>query len=114
MTASPEQLVVMLYDGAIRFLHQAAAAMRAGDPIRTNDRLRRAETIISELNHTLDFERGGDIAPRLRSVYLFARRRLLECNLTRDADGIVEVANLLGELRESWDTIAGESLRRSA
>ena len=114
LTASPERLVVMLYDGAIRFLHQAAAAVRAGDPIRTRDRLRRAEAIIDELNHTLDFERGGEIATHLRGIYLFCKRRLLECNLHRDAEGITQVAALLGELRESWESVASEALRKSA
>lgn len=114
MTASPERLVVMLYDGAIRFLHQAAAAIRASDPVLAHDRLRRAEAIIDELNYTLDLDRGGEVADRLRAIYLFCRRRLLECNLRRDADGVVEVAKLLGELRESWERVADGALRESA
>lgn len=114
MTATPERLVVMLYDGAIRFLHQAAASIRAGDPVRTHDRLRRAEAIIDELNFTLDLEEGGEIAQRLRSIYAFCRRRLLECNLRRDADGVVQVAKLLAELRESWEQVAVGALRESA
>lgn len=114
MTASPERLVVMLYDGAIRFLHQAAAAIRVNDPVRAHDRLRRAEAIIDELNFTLDLEQGGEVAQRLRSIYLFCRRRLIECNLKRDADGVAQVAKLLGELRESWEKVADGALRQSA
>jgi len=114
MTATPERLVVMLYDGAIRFLHQAAAAMRANDPVRARDRLRRAEAIVDELNYTLDFEQGGEVAERLRGIYLFSKRHLLESNLRRDPDGVDQVAKLLGELRESWDHIAIETLRKSA
>ena len=61
-TASPEQLVVMLYDGCLRFLFQSAHAMREGDRVRSQDRMRRAEAIIDELTVTLDHERGGEIA----------------------------------------------------
>ena len=114
MTATPERLVVMLYDGAIRFLHQAAAAMRAGDPVRAHDRLRRAEAIVDELNFTLDLDKGGEVAERLRGIYLFCKRHLLESNLRRDPAGIDSVAKLLGELRQSWDELAVESLRLSA
>lgn len=107
MTAPPERLVVMLYDGAHRFLTQAAVAMREKDIALSNDRLQRAEAIISELNNTLDMS-AGDIAERLRSIYLFSRRHLTEARLERDPSKIETVSRLLGELRESWAQIAGE------
>jgi flagellar secretion chaperone FliS len=107
MTAPPERLVVMLYDGAHRFLTQAAAAMRQGDIAQTNDRLQRAEAIISELNATLDMS-AGDVAERLRAIYTFSRRHLSEARLERNPAKIEKVSSLLGELRESWAQIAGE------
>jgi flagellar protein FliS len=107
VTAPPERLVVMLYDGAIRFLFQAAAAMRGQDPAAVNDRLQRAEAIISELNSTLDMS-AGEIADRLRGIYVFCRRYLSEARLERDPAKIEKVSQLLGELRESWAQIAGE------
>ncbi|HEV8099950.1 MAG TPA: flagellar export chaperone FliS [Gaiellaceae bacterium] len=107
MTATPERLVVMLYDGAHRFLTQAAVAMRANDLAQSNDRLQRAEAIISELNVTLDMS-AGEIADRLRAIYLFSRRHLTEARLERDPQKIETVSRMLGELRESWAQIAGE------
>ena len=109
LTAPPEQLVVMLYDGAIRFLTQAAAALRAGQHEQFAIRLRRAEAIINELNSTLDMQRGGDVAARLRSIYLFSKRHLLEARLRLDPTRIDQVVKLLSELRESWAELASQN-----
>jgi flagellar protein FliS len=107
LTAPPERLVVMLYDGAHRFLAQAAAAMRQGDVAHTNDRLQRAEAIVSELNATLDMS-AGEVAERLRAIYIFCRRHLGEARVERNPEKIEAVSRLLGELRESWAQLAGE------
>ena len=105
LTASPEQLVVMLYDGARRFLTQAAHAMRQNDLAAANDRLRRAEAIIAELRSTLDMS-AGDIAERLEAIYAFCQRHLMEARFKRDAGHIDEVAKLLGELSDAWNQVA--------
>ena len=107
LTAPPGRLVVMLYDGCLRFLHQAATAMRADDQAEAEARLRRAEAIIDELHSTLDHERGGEIASRLQGIYVFCRRHLLEARRERDPQMVEKVSELLGELREAWATIAG-------
>ena len=107
MTATPERLVVMLYDGLHRFLTQATVAMRQGEIAQTNDRLQRAEAIISELNATLDMS-AGEIAERLRAIYTFSRRHLSEARIERNPQKIEHVSRLLGELRESWAQVAGE------
>lgn len=106
MTASPAQLVVMLYDGAGRFLRQAAAAMDEGDVGRANQRLQRGEAIVQELLDTLDFEQGGEVATGLRDLYLFSLRHLSEARIARDATKVREVIRILGELRGSWAEIA--------
>jgi len=106
LTAPPERLVVMLYEGADRFLRQAAVATRTGQPARANDRLQRVEAILDELIGTLDMS-TGEIAERLQDIYLFCRRALMEARLERDAGKIDEVARLLGELRGAWATVAG-------
>jgi flagellar protein FliS len=108
LTASREQLVVMLYDGAIRFLRQSAEAMRVGSREQSRNRMRRAEAIIDELNTTLDMSHG-EIPARLRSIYLFCKRQLIQANLETDPDKIEVVVKLLGELREAWDQIAGSA-----
>lgn len=112
LTASHDQLVVMLYDGAGRFLAQAAAAMREQDVARSNQRLQRAEAIIEELLVTLDMS-AGEVAERLQALYVFWRRRLAEARLERDPDRIEEVRALLSELRGAWAGI-GSSERSTA
>jgi flagellar protein FliS len=106
MTATPGQLVVMLYDGCLRFLHQGAYAMREGTRLQAHNRLGRAEAIIDELLSTLDLEQGGEIATRLQGIYVFCRGHLLEARREQDADKVDTVAGLLGELREAFATVA--------
>jgi flagellar protein FliS len=101
LTASPEQLVLMLYDGAIRFLNQGAAALRGGQTALGRERVRRADAIISELNSTLDMTRG-EVPERLRSIYLFCRRQLLDATIHGRPDQVDVVIKLLAELREAW------------
>lgn len=108
MTASPEQLVVMLYDGAIRFLRQSAEQMRAGRREQSRNRMRRAEAIIDELNTSLDMSHG-EIPTRLRSIYLFCKRRLIHANVHTDPAAIDGVVELLVDLREAWDGVAGSA-----
>jgi flagellar protein FliS len=106
MTATPGRLVVMLYDGAIRFLFQAAAAMREGVGATALERLDRGEAIIDHLIATLDMS-AGQIAERLEGIYVFSKRLLMEARLEKDAGKIDLVRGYLSELRESWAQIAG-------
>jgi flagellar protein FliS len=106
LTAPPERLVVMLYDGAAKFLARAAAATRAEDVGAAGKALSRAGAILDELLATLDFEAGGEVATGLRDIYLFCNRELLTAQLERDPRRIERVAKLLAELRESWQAIA--------
>lgn len=101
MTASPEQLVVMLYDGAGRFLRQAEGSMVEGSWLHAGEKLSRAEAIIDELLATLDMD-AGEIAERLQAIYVFCKTRLIEARLQRDAGRVDQVARLLGELRSAW------------
>jgi flagellar protein FliS len=104
LTASRERLVVMLYDGACRFLAQAAVAMREGDIGGTHVKLRRAEAIISHLQHTLDMEQG-EIPRNLLAIYLFCRRHLNRARVEKDPKKIEDVIRLLGQLRDAWEAI---------
>jgi flagellar protein FliS len=104
LTASPEQLVVMLYDGAGRFLRQAEGAMLDGSWLQASEKLSRAEAIIDELLATLDMD-AGEVADRLQSIYVFCKTRLIEARIERDAIRVDQVARLLGELREAWSQV---------
>ena len=108
--ATPGQLVVMLYDGARRFLRQAAIAMRAGEVERAHNTLRRAELIIAHLDGTLDFEQGL-LSERLHAIYTFCLEHLNSARMTQDAAKVEEVSGLLGELREAWTQVAAEVAR---
>ncbi len=105
LTAPPERLVVMLYDGARRFLHQAAVAMREERYTESAERQRRAELIVEELLSTLNLEAGGEIASNLQGLYVFFLRQLSDARVERDADKLDWVSAQLGELRESWAQI---------
>ena len=105
MSASPEELVVMLYDGAIRYLRQASGAYRDGRREVSRERIRQAQAVIDELNRSLDMSHG-ELPARLRSIYSFCTRHLIESTAASDPDGFDKVASLLSELRESWATIA--------
>jgi flagellar protein FliS len=104
MTASPEQLVVMLYDGAGRFLRQAEGSMIDGSWLQASEKLSRAEAIIDELLATLDMD-AGEVADRLQSIYVFCKTCLIEARIERDAVRVDQVARLLSELREAWSQV---------
>jgi flagellar secretion chaperone FliS len=104
MTAPPERLVVMLYDGAIRFFFQASAALREDARATAFDRLDRGEAIVDHLLATLDMS-AGEIAERLQGIYVFCKRLLLEARLERDAGKVDLVRGYLSDLREAWAQI---------
>ena len=104
LSAPPERLIVMLYDGARRFLHQAAVAMREEQIEGSHLKLRRAEDIIIHLRESLDLEQG-EIAARLQSIYIFCQRHLREARLERDPAKVEQVSALLGTLREAWAAV---------
>lgn len=101
LTAPPEQLVIMLYDGCHRFLLQAITAMREGNVAEAGERLGRATAIIDELQCTLDLS-AGDVAQRLAGIYVFSRRHLAEGLCERDPEKLAQVDRLLGQLRGAW------------
>jgi len=101
LSATPGQLVVMQYDGVLRFLRQATMAMRAGDIERTHKTLRRAELIIAHLNGTLD-DSYGEIPRQLHEIYGFCLRHLNAGRMALEPGKLEEVGELLGELREAW------------
>ncbi|MGE4580266.1 MAG: flagellar export chaperone FliS [Desulfuromonadales bacterium] len=101
-TASPEQILIMLYDGAIRFSRQATEFMQAGQMTAKAEKISRVIAIVSELANTLDHEIGGEIAEELDALYNFMIRELTQANLHNDAAKLTVVENLLSDLRETW------------
>jgi flagellar protein FliS len=111
---SPLELVVLLYDGAVRFLGEAHAAGTRGDkPTRTRS-VARAQAIIGELQGTLDMENGGQVASDLDRLYTYMTSRLLDATARHDDAAIVEVQKLLGSMREAWARISTEPAATAA
>ena len=107
LTASPGQLVLMLYDGILTALAKAKDALeRPENDIRRleviNQQLLKAQAIISELQGGLNFEAGGDVAKTLNRVYDYYNRRLFEANMRKQVGPVVEVEKMIGELRSGW------------
>lgn len=101
-TASPEQILIMLYDGAIRFTALAAQAIARKDMTGKSHNINRAFAIIAELSGTLDHKINGDLAGDLESLYDFMMRELTRGNIRNDQKPLTAVQNLLKDLRETW------------
>lgn len=98
---SPERLVVMAYDGALRFLNLGLDAMRRGDRVSQGVNLGKAQRIIVELSNTLDMQ-AGEIALQLDRVYRYLLTQLLQANAGDQPEPVEEVIGLMSGLRESW------------
>ena len=104
-TATPEKLVVMLYNGAIRHVEDAKRAVLIKDLGRTHDHLIRAQEIVTELRGALNFA-AGEVAQNLDRIYDYVHRLLVQANLKKDAAPLDECLGHLRELRDAWDEIA--------
>jgi flagellar secretion chaperone FliS len=99
---TPGKLVVMLYDGALRFLHLGLEAMRQGDLEAQSLNLGKAQKIVCELIGTLDFG-AGRIARDLLAIYDYCLRQLLVANAEDRDEPVEEVIRLFAVLRDAWD-----------
>ena len=100
--ASPLQLVIMLYDGALRFMEAGKHAMALHDIDTQNTNLQKAQRIIQELMSCLDMQQGGEIAKNLLALYTFTFNTLVEANVGDDPKAIDTCIAILSDLRESW------------
>lgn len=105
-TSSPAQIVAMLYDGAIRFANEAAAAIERDDRAHAGERIGRALAILEELLTGLDPTHAPELVERLQGVYVFCMHRLVEANLRRDRALLAEVVRVLSPLRDAWKVVA--------
>ena len=108
-TASPLQLVIMLYDGALRFIVLGRKAMLEGDLYHQNHYLQKAQRIISELTACLDMEKGADISSNLFGLYTFAYNELVAANVGDDPKPLYNAERVLEQLRSSWIELEKET-----
>ena len=113
-SSSPLELVMMLYDGAIRFVIEAREAIARNDVRARTTAVSRALAIVAELQNTLNLKEGGDIGRELDRLYTYMSGRLLEVTSKGDDDAAKEVHKLLTTLREGWSQIvaSGVTLQR--
>ncbi len=106
LTASPGQIILMLFEGALLALERSLPGFAYSDPAEANmtihNNLQRAQDIIRELNGSLNLEAGGEFARTMRRLYEYFDRRLAESNFKKDESGVKEVIRHLTELRNAW------------
>ena len=105
LTADPGKLVLLLYDGAISFLRQGQEKLQENDYETKGYFLMKAHDIVSELLSCLHEEKGGEIALRLKSIYTYILKRIMDGDLNKETRAIDESIQLLSELREAWQKI---------
>jgi flagellar secretion chaperone FliS len=102
MTATPEQLQMMLYDGALRFAEQAKAALEARDFERSYNTISRVQKIITELSCTLKRDRFPELCDKLTALYSYVFKKLVEANVDHSVEALDEAIGLLRYQRETW------------
>lgn len=109
-TADQGKLIIMLYDGAIRFLNIAINNMDFRKYDIVNNNIIKAQDIITELMLSLNMEQGGEIAQNLFNIYAYMKKRLLEGNIGKDPKILQEVLRHLTNLRSAWE----EAIRKTS
>jgi flagellar protein FliS len=102
LTATPEQLQLMLYDGAVRFTEKGRQALLAKNFEQSYHNITRAEKILLELNCSLKHDIAPELCRNLSAIYMFCYRRLVEANTSRSVESLDEVVGILRYQRETW------------
>jgi flagellar protein FliS len=106
---SPLELVVMLYDGALRFLDEARAADARKDLRARGRAISKTLAIVGQLQNTLDMEKGGAVAEQLDELYGYITSRLIDVTVKQDITACDEVHKLLSTLRDAWSQISSQT-----
>lgn len=115
MTASPMQLILMMYDECIQSLEKALIAFEHEGPERIqniNNNILHAEDVITELAVSLDMDKGGEIAQNLHRLYDFMIFHLSQANVKHEVKPVQEVKKMMTELREAWGKVAEQEPQR--
>ena len=101
-TLDQNKLIIMLYDGAIKNANFAVEYMKSGEIEKVHDSLIKTKNIVTELLATLNMEHGGEIAKNLKSLYSYMFSLLIEANMEKKSEPVLNVIDLLKELRGAW------------
>ena len=119
-TASQGRLVVLLYEGAVKHLTGAINLFDENDKIKPGNieqygiHLQKAQAIITELQVSLDMEKGGDIARNLMSLYVYFNEEIMDATINHSKTKLQFILKMMNELTESWRTIANSTANAPA
>ena len=105
MTATPEQLQMMLYDGALRFAEQAKAALQKKDFEGSFNGISRVQKILTELTSTLKHDVSPELCGKLAALYTYVYKKLIEANVDHNMQSLEEAIGLLRYQRETWSML---------
>lgn len=103
LTATPEELTLMLYEGAIKFMNIAKYSMENKDLERTHSSLMRAQDIIMELNYSLDM--SYEISKEFRSLYDFVLSKLVDANIKKSIESLEEALIIINDMKDTWKEV---------
>lgn len=103
LTATPEELTLMLYEGAIKFMNIAKYSMENKDLERTHSSLMRAQDIIMELNYSLDM--NYEISKEFRSLYDFVLSKLVDANIQKSIESLEEALIIINDMKDTWKEV---------
>ena len=106
VTTSKDRILIMLYEGALRFLKNAGQGIKDKQIAAKGENISKVIAILSELECALDHKVGGELAENLASLYHYMNHRLVEANIKNDPDMLDEVGNLLAELKDAFEQAA--------
>ncbi|ALS26093.1 flagellar protein FliS [Paenibacillus sp. 32O-W] len=107
-TASPHRLILMLFEGALKFAGQAERAIEKRDISGANQAIQKTQSVIYELISSLDLKQGGQLAVNLQSLYFYMIDCLVEANMRKDTEKLREVIDMLTSIKSAWEQIGKE------
>jgi len=111
LTAKKSKLILMMYDGAIRFARESINKIHSKDIAARSVYIRKTQDIILELMNSLDMENGGEVASNLSKLYLFMNRNLTMANIKGEEKYIEDIVKILVELRDAWDIVINNNYK---
>ena len=102
-TSSQGRLIIMMYEGAIKFASMAIQSIGKGDIVKQGEYINKTHDIINELSLALDLKKGGEVALRLESLYQYMLSQLTLANIKSDRKALETIIKILGSLSEAWE-----------
>lgn len=112
-SANQKTLIIMLYAGAIKFISEAKIKLQKNDIAGKGKAINRALNIVNELLASLNFEKGGEVAKKLSSLYFHINKQLIEANMNNQTQNLDHAISVLATLKEAWEKIPSREVQTS-